>query len=579
MADKSIFWNGKKFLLPQAASRIDSSALARSPLGGGAAVAILGEMQGLLAPKVPHLIGSPSTALALLHPNSAEARLASQLVFDPSPGSGTPGASEVYLVPVNPSTRATLTLSNVLKLDSYLYGLPANQVKVKVAAGTTGKKVSVGYGTGEEEFDNLTRESFSIVYIGAGSACTMDIDISAATHLLSTDCTDAAADNLALDLSAYDTIQELVDAINATGVYTAVVFTDSPNELSMQLDAVTTQDIKTAAYTAKSDLQAIVDGLAGSGYVEATRIADAGTVPANTADWTYLSGGTNGVTTSDDWLQALDALKVVDVQILLPITSDASVHSAVDSHLDEMSGVTGKLERRAFVGGDLQTWAAEANRTASIAALKAAIKLLNSDRLVHACLGSKHYDPNGRTKLYPAYITAAMYAGIAAGGFPVQPLTRKYLRCLGLEVELRPEEIDTLINANAAPPIVDMVNGAGWVISRQVTTWGKDVDLYRIEFSVGQGADYIARQVRQRHEQLIGLPGTAQLDVTIVSLTNSVLEQAKREGIIRDYDPTKTALRVEGTVRYVDYSAEPILPVNFIFSTYKLLPTSFTIGL
>jgi hypothetical protein len=575
--DKSIFWNGKKYTIPQAASRIDSTALARAPLGGGAVVAIIGEMLGLVPPKTAKLIGSPSTALALIHPNSEEARLAAQLVFDPSPGGDTPGASEVYLVPVNPATAASLILSAMIKLDSYLYGLPANQVKAKVEAGTTGKKVTIGYGENLEVFDNLTKSSFSILYTGEGSACVMTILPTAAGHSLATVCTDAADDNLSIDLLAYDTIQELVDAINATGKYTAIVLTDSPGDLSMQLDATAAVDILTGTYTAKSDLQAMVDGLAGSGYIAASRVADAGAVPANTAGFTYLAGGSNGATTTDDWQEALDMLQTVGVNILLVLSADGAVHSMVDSHMSFAS--QNKLERRGFTGGALQAWASEANRTTALGVLKAAAKLLNSDLLVHATLGSKHYSPAGRTKLYPGYITAAMYAGIAAGGYPVEPLTRKYLRCLGLEVELRPEETAALINAGLAPPIADMVNGAGWVISRQVTTWNKDVDLYRIEYSVGTGADYIAQQVRQRHELLIGKPGTESLDVTIVNLTNGVLEQAKREGLIRNYDPKKTTLRVDGTVRYVDYSAEPILPVNFIMSTYYLLPTTFSIGL
>jgi len=580
MADKGIFWNGKKFILPQASSRIDSSALARAPLGGGAAVAILGNMIGLIAPKTAKRVGTPSTALAMLHPNSEEARLAAQLVFDPSPGGGTPGASEVYLVPVNSALPATRTFSSALRLDSYLYGLPANQVRVKIENGTSvGKKVTVAFGSEEEKFDNLAKESFSIRYNGVGNPAVMTITPTVAGHVLTTACTGATADNLNLDLFVYDTVQSLVDAINATGKYTAVVLTNNPNDSTMHLDAVTNQDVKTATYTAKSDLQAIVDGLAGSGYVKASRVTDAGTAPINTTDFQYLSGGSNGSITTTDWQEALDLLGTMNVNIILPMTNDASVHAMVDSHCDWFSGPNGKLERRAFVGGALQSWMSEGARSSAVSSLLGAAKLIGSDRIVNVGLGSKHYDANGKSKLYPAYITAAMYAGIAAGGFPVTPLTRKYLRCLGLEVELRSEEIDTLINGGVAVPIVDLVNGAGWVIGRQVTTWGKDVDLYRIEYSVGQGADYIAQQVRQRHEQLIGMPGTEALDVTIVNITNGVLEQAKREGYIRNYDPKKTSLRVDGTVRYVDYSAEPILPVNFIFSTYFLLPTSFTIGL
>ena len=578
MADKSVLWKGRKYLLPQAASNIDSSALAKAPLGGGGVVVIIGDMVGLVPPKTAKPVGSPSTALALIHPNSEEARLASQLVFDPSPGSDTPGASDVLLVPVNPATTSTLTLDAVLKLDSYLYGIPANQVAVKVENGTaTGKKITTKFGQSQEVFDNLAKDSFSIQYTGAGTDSLMTIDVTAAGHTLTTACTGAAGDDLALDLNTYQSIQELVDAINATGVYVAEVLTDAPDELCMQLDAVAGQDILPAVYTATSNLQAIVDGLSLSGYVSPSRVADAGAVPSNTSAFTYLAGGTDGASATTDWQQALDALQAVNCNIIIPITSDAATISMVESHCSYMQ--QNKQERRCFVGGDLQSWVSEIARTSAITMLKTAIKNLNSDLAVHACLGSKHYDPNGKLKLYPAYITAAMYAGMAAGGYPVTPLTRLYLRCYGLEVELRIEEINELINAGGAVPITDLENGAGYVVSRQVTTWGKDTDLYRIEFSVGQGADYIAQQVRKRHGLLIGKPGTESMDQTIINLTNGVLEQAKRDEIIRDYDPKKTTLRVDGTIRYVDYSAEPILPVNFIFSTYHLQPTTFTIGL
>jgi hypothetical protein len=123
------------------------------------------------------------------------------------------------------------------------------------------------------------------------------------------------------------------------------------------------------------------------------------------------------------------------------------------------------------------------------------------------------------------------------------------------------------------------VQGAGFVISRQLTTWAQDADLYRVEFSVGRGADYIAREVRNRHELIIGKPGTPGIDQSIISITNAVLEAAMRDELIVSYDPKATVLRADGVVRYIDYSAQPVLPLNWIMSTYHLLPTKFTVSL
>jgi hypothetical protein len=574
---KGVLWNGKYDVLPGARSRIDTSALAKTPLGGNNRLFVLGEMIGLLPPGLVTPINDPALALRYIHPFSEEARLALQLVFDPSPGSEIQGASDVRVVPVNPCTQATKTFT-AYKLTGYLYGLPSNQVKAKQEAGTTGKKVSVDYAGNTETFDNLTKSSFSIQYTGAAAASLLSIDVSAANHVLTTANT-GDVDNLNLDLNIYTTIQSLTDAINATGKYTAVILADKPGDSTMELDAVVGQAIKVAAYTAKSDLQAVIDGInARSGYVLAERIADATGVPAN-FDWTYLAGGANGATTNNDWQAALDNLKAVKGDFILALSSDASIHSMVDSHADYMLGA--KNERQVFVGGALQVWNSVNARATAIAVLKAAAKVLNSDLTLHAGLGCYQYDPNGRRKLYPAYITAAMYAGIAAGGSPVLPLTAKYLRCLGLEVELTEQEAGDLVEAGVAVPIPDTVQGAGYQISRQVTTWNQDDDLTRIEFSVRRGTFYVAAQIRQRHDLLKGSPGTEGLDLSIISLTNSVLQMALREGYIRSFDPKKTVLRVDGMIRYVDYAAIPIYPVNWILSTYHVEPLEqvFSVGL
>ncbi|HAR45835.1 MAG TPA: hypothetical protein DCS05_06595 [Nitrospiraceae bacterium] len=573
-----MLWNGAYYVRPQAGSRIDSSALNAVQLGSANKVCIIGEMTGLVVPKTLKQIDS-TLANALLAPSSEEARLAAQLVFNPSPG--TAGATEVYLLPVNPATAATLTLSGSIRLDTFIYGLVANQLKVKLENGTnTGKKLTVVFQDQTEVHDDITKSTFQIQYIGTGSACTLTITPTAAAHILSTEATGAAGDNLAINLNTYNTIQALVDAIVATGKYTVTMLTGSPKkDLSMKLDGVAAQDIKTAAYTVKSDLQAIVDRVKDrSAYLSPTRVADASAIPTNCA-WTYLTGAADGDTQNSDWQAAFDLLKSVNMQILVPLTSSPSIHAMGSAHCTYMSGPLGKSERRQFVGGALQNWASEVARGTAIQAINDAIKLLNDDRTVHVGLGCKQYDPDGETKLYPAYITACMYAGIAGGAKVVTPLTRKYLNCLGLEVELRGPEIDQLLEGHCAVPIPDLVQEAGFVISRQLTTWAQDVDLYRIEFSVGRGADYVAKEVRNRHELEVGKGGTPGIEGTIINITNAVLKAAFDDEIITFYDPKATALRADGLVRYVDYSARPVLPINWIFSTYHLLPTRFSIGL
>lgn len=579
MVGKGVLWRGTYYVKPQAASFVDSSNLSTVQLGSDNRVVIMGDMVGVIPPKTLMSI-TPSTAKEILHPSNEEARLACDLVFSPSKG-GTLGASQVYLLATNPSENASLTTTGYV-LSSYMYGYAANQISVKQESDTSGKKVTVVYEGNIESFRYIEKESFSIQYTGSGSACAMTIDIAEGTghHKLTTSCTGASADDLVLDFAIYTTIQSLVDAINATGKYDATVLTSRPKvDLCMQLDSCTATAIKASAATVKSDLQAIVDTInARSGYLQATRVADAGAAPTN-FDTTFLSGGTDGTTASDDWIEAFDVLKTADIQVVLPLTSDEDILLMADAHCQYMSGPIGKNERVFFFGTDNQTWTSAATRLASVTAISATAKLINSDRGVYAGLGSYHYDAYGNLKLYPGYITAAMYAGIAAGANSTVPITRKYLNCVGLETDLRIDEINELIEAGAAVPIPDVVQGAGYVVSRGVTTWSGDDDLLKIELSVRRGCDYIAKEVRNRHELLVGKPGTEAIDATIINVTNAVLQAAKKAEMIRSYDPKATQLRAEGTIRYVDYSAVPILPINFIFSTFHLQPLNVTITL
>jgi hypothetical protein len=578
---KGTLWKGKYFSLPQAASSIDTSGLTPVQLGSDNRVALLGDFTGLIAPKTATKIGTPSLIKQLIHPDYDKAITAAQLLFAPSPG--MPGASEVFLIPVNSATPSILTISNTLKLTSYMYGLAANQISAKVEAGTgaVGKKVTVVFQGNTEVYDKMTKGSFTMQYSGTAGTCAVAVTVNTSTGTATMTTTTAGAsvpaDNISLDLTIYNTLQKVVDAINAKGNYTAAIAAGaSGSDLSTELDSATVADCKATASTLNSDLMACVNGINKlSGYVSASRAAYATSAAPASAVAAYMTGGTSPVASNNDWAEAISLMESMDIDIIVPLTTTSSIQQSVLAHCNWMSGPNGKSERRQFIGGDLLSWASEATRITSLATLKALAKTFNNDRTVLAGLGCKVYNTAGVSTLYDASVTACMYAGIAAGSTPVEPLTRKYLNCIGLEVELRASEIDDLIEAGVAVPIPDKVQGAGYVVSRQVTTWSQDVDLYRIEYSVGRGADYIASQVRQRHELIIGQPGSEGMDATIINLTNGVLAAAKRDGYIRDYDSKATQLRVDGVTRYVDYSAMPILPINWVFSTFHIQPVSF----
>lgn len=581
-------WKGKYFVLPQAASFVDTDGLDTASTGSENRVALVGEFVGLVEPKTLKKVGSAATALGLIAPENAsskEARLASKLLFQPSKGYA--GASEVYLVAANPATAGSGVIKNgaaadLINLTTYLYGSLANRVKLKMetASSGSGKKITVSFDGTEEVMDNIYRRGFSILYSNGVETCTVSVD--QATGTFSTNSSLAGGgDDLTITFANCPTIANLADAVNSNEHYTFTVLDGSEDKLCTSLDTVVTQDCKTAAYTALMMVSEIIDTINMKCSYLAAELDSAATVYTLEANfgWTYMTSGANGTTTNSDWQDAFDACKELDLQIICTLSDDPDIHAIGDAHVVWMSGFNGKSERRHFTGGELQDWSAEADREDAIEALVAASKILNSDRTYLAGLGSKHYDEDGNVTLYPAYMTAAMYAGIAAGSTPVMPLTRKPLNCLGLEIELRPEEIDTLLEGRLMIPIADKELSTGYIVARQLSTCHWSDNLYNIEFSVGRGADHIAKRVRRKHATFVGREGTLALDQSIINATNAELEAALRDGYIRSYDPTKTQIRVENDTRYVDYSAVPILPVNFIFGTYHLEPVRFTIAL
>ena len=601
---KGIMWKGKYFTLPQASSFIDSSALARTPLGGYGKLAIMGAMTGLVEPGKATKVGDPSLAMQLLDPaTSEEARLAVNLAFDPTPGSEYQGASEVYLVPVNTPTPATLAFNNVVTLTSYLTGASANRLSAYwdryYHDGATHNNIIITLdGVGSEIINmsvpgpyNLTASEF-VYFSYTGSTASEATMNNTGTSLVFTaygsDSAVIESESFTFDYATYPTLQDLISAVQnqTNSAYTATVADPAYNsylvmlakdaEVFFEPQSVHSVEGRALNFTSKTVADVInqKSQYAKAIYTRSTQ-PHSYSFPSQPA---YFTGGSNGTIDTTAWQNALNALKSLDITFVLPLTDNAAYHALVESHCSLMSGPDWKMERRCFVGGALQTWT-ETSRATAVAALVSAATALNSDRAMLVGLGSYHYDPTGKLKLYPAYITAAMYAGLASGNGPVLPLTRKYLRCYGLEVDLRKSEIADLIDGAVAVPIPDLVNGAGYVISRQVTTWNQDTDLYRMEMSIGTGADYVAKEVRRRHELIIGKPGTEAIDQTILNMTNSVLQDCLMQGYIRSYDPKKTVLRVDNMTRYVDYEAVPIMPVNWIFSTYHLQALVLTITL
>jgi hypothetical protein len=565
----SVFFNGRLLTSPTTASMVSDDAMRNANLTVGNVVALVGRSAG----------GKPKTALRFGSPQEARAALASGELLDAvlaafDPSSETNGPSQVVAVRVNPATQATLSLKNastqnVITLTSAGYGAQESLIKVKVETGTIkGRRLTVQRGLSYFAEDNVGRDAFVVQYTGAQATATMTVTATTVVLAAPTGTTVAT-----IDLTAFATIQDLVDRIALVPDFTASVG-DSYTAPSLNgLDFVTAQSVKTA-YTATANLQAAVDWFnsAKQPFVRAERVTGAGLIPA-VAAFAFLSGGSDGSTLTSDWADAFEALQTIDAQWVTPVSGDDAIHAMADTHVAFMSTV-GRKERRAICG----TAAATSDADAIVKA-----KALNSDRTSLVHLGHYDYDASGKLALLPPYISAARIAGGFAGVNPGTPLTNKNFKCRGLERELRnPIDTDVLINGG----VLCLENTEqGYKVVKSISTWLVNDNYNRVEVSTGVATDFVARNVRQAVDVLRGAKGDPLVLRRAVSIVESTLKELARAepqgpGVIVG-NAASPAYRnitatLEGDVLRIQFECSPVIPVNYVLVNIFAVPFSGT---
>jgi len=567
----SVFFNGRLIVSPATASVINDSALDPKNSSVGNIVALVGRAAG----------GKPKTVLRYGSPQEAQRELVSgelleavRAAFDPSPETG--GPETVVVIRVDNAVQSTGVLKDasnntVVNLTSNNYGVRENQLQYKVEAGSiSGLRVTTKRGNDYYTKDNIERRAFSVHYTGGQASATITVN---GTQVILSAPAGTVVETL--DLTQYPVIIDLVDRINVVAGFEANVLDTSYNSPALQgLDFVTAQDVKTAAYTVKGDLQAVIDWLNGptQDFVRATRANNAGKPPA-VADWTFMTGGSDGTTTFNDWAAAFEVLQTADVQWVSPVSGDAAIHALADTHATYMSDVALK-ERRVICG--------TVANTTDLQAIDAA-KSLNSKRTSLVHIGHYNYNLAGKQTLFPPYITAALVAGAFSGVNPGTPLTNKAIKVRGLERELRnPTDTDVLINGGVF--CVEKVD-TGYKVVKSITTWLSDRNYAKVEQSTGWALDYTARRVREALDVLRGAKGGPISLQRAISITESALsELAKAEpqgpGVLVG-DAQSPAYRnitaaLEGDVLRVQFECSPAIPVNYILATIYAVPYSGT---
>jgi hypothetical protein len=566
----ALFFNGRLWASPAVMSVVDDSAMANPNPNVGNVLALLGTSTGG-EPGVALRFGSAAEAANTLI--SGDLLDACNFAFDPSNELAS-GPATVICYRVNPATQASLTLNDsafnpVVNLTSKDWGLWTNQIKVKVEAGSVnGFRLTAAYVNSIYTQDNVYRRAFSIQYSGTAGTAVMNVTNNQV--VLQAPSGTAVA---TIDLTVYSQMQQLVDYINTVSGFSAMVL-DGNSDLSALngLDNVAGQDVMTAPYIATGTLQAVVDWFNGlsNPLVAATRQTNAGTAPA-LLPFTYLTGGSDGVTTNQSWSNAFTALQREDVQWVVPVSSSTSIWAMADAHVQFMSNV-GRMERRAIVGEPLGTSDAQALADALT---------LNSDRTTLIHIGFNQYDAKGNLLLYPPYKLAALIGGALAGVNPGVALTGRSINIKGLERQLRnPTDTDPLITGGVF--CIEKTK-TGYRVVKSISTWLNNDNYDKVEVSTGAALDHVARSVREALEPLkgaFGSPATLALAVAKTETVLRLLSQAAPAGIgVLVGDTNNPAYKnitasIQGDVLAVSFMCSPVIPINYIPVTIFAVPYS-----
>lgn len=566
-----VFFNGRLWITPAVMSVVDDKEMYNRNLSVGNVLAVVGRSKGG-APLTPLRFGSPEQARdALL---DGDLLKAIEKAFDPS--AMTVGPATVIAVRINPATQSSLTLMDgtgnpAIDLKSTDYGRHTASIKVRIESGSIrGLKLSSQLGGDYYTRDNVSADAFDIRYTGSEVTATVTID-HAEVKLFAP----AATLVHTIDLTEFDTVEKVVDVINSVDGFDANVLSangDAPALLG--LDGVTAQDVKASAFVVTANLRAAIDWFngTGEGFVTAERATGATAAPA-AVNWTFLTGGEDGIVTNAQWQEAFSVLQSEDVQWVVPLSSDSAIHAMADTHVTYMSNVAG-MERRAFVGGAIGMTDED---------VLDAAKLLNSDRTAMVHPGVYDYDNNGKLMLYPPYMAAAQVGGAFSGVNPGTALTNKTLKIRGVERKLRnPTDTDVLIMGGV---FCIEETTKGFKVVKSITTWRVNQNYNRVEVSVGAALDFVARNVRNSVDDIKGQKGNpVTVKLALEKVESALRELARAEpmgpGVIvgDDENPAYRKLKatLEGDVLRIEFECSPVIPINYIPIVIHAIPWKAT---
>lgn len=588
-----VYFNGNIITVPGAYSAIDTSGMqTKSSAEGAKTLALIGECTGG-EPGVVQFFSEPTLARKTL--KSGDLMKAAEKAWNPvsstKEGVDLGGANVIACIRTNKATKSELKVFKDFTADkpqiafqSKDWGKNTNH-QLKILDGSTkGTKQIIVHDQSTdlyETFDNLGRV-LSIGYIGDQPYAELNIwrDDQGVMYLqtkVGVDASSASEDiKITLDPNVYKSMRALVYDLQSYENYQVKSTIKYNLRLGVtDFDFVSKMNIKSTEENSMYNVTAVYADIAyhlavNSQLIEVTSYDRSQGEIRNIENYVYLTGGDEGISPAS-WVQFFDALSNLNIDYIVPLTPDISIHAELAEHVNTCSGTMGR-ERRGVVGGNNEETVAETIQRA---------RNLNSSRMQVVHGGFYDVDSNNNLTLYPPYILAAQHAGRATFLPDGEAATHDVYRMSAPEYQLEASEITQLIQAGVVA-FEYVLNGnsasSAYVrLVQDITTDLLNTDSVHTERGTGQLADSINKEIRTALDNLLTGKRTSQTD--IVSAENrviSILQERKRNGYIvafRNVYITKT-----GGTTQVDYSVAPAEPNNFTLITAHYYSETLSAG-
>lgn len=364
----------------------------------------------------------------------------------------------------------------------------------------------------------------------------------------------------------YTTLKQLEDHIEAKSAdFTVVPLIGSPTRFDpVNLDHRTATSIMDpTVVTLYGQLYDIVTALnQKSALVEAEEATGATGAPSNVGP-VMLTGAHEGdvgnpgvpTATNDDWVAAIEKLKQIRVNTLVPATSDDAIHAAVVDHCEYMCGI-GRSERDCVLAADVDE---------TFAQIKARALALNSR---HARLCSQEVylfntalEPEWQPPMFQAALIAAAQAGCSVG----TPLTKKLFNVNGVRQHSSWNPADDASEAILAGlTFMRFVDGRGTILVRNNTTYLVDENVVFSEASANQALNTAVFEFRNRMEAAVGKKGFGGTIRDAKAKGIAILDAMKNDTdpFLVDYVAPSFTL-VKDTLE-CEVGMAPVLPINFV---------------